>query len=50
MIRIEQEQRGLMLMDAGTPGFSGGLLDDSIEISDPGMRRIYRNARRRETA
>jgi hypothetical protein len=29
---------------------SPGLPDDSIEISDPGMRRIYRNARRRETA
>jgi hypothetical protein len=27
-----------------------GLTDDSSEISDPGMRRIYRNARRRETA
>jgi hypothetical protein len=24
--------------------------DDSRDIQDPGMRRIYRNARRRETA
>jgi hypothetical protein len=24
--------------------------DDSLAIQDPGMRRIYRNARRRETA
>jgi RNA polymerase primary sigma factor len=37
LIRIEQEQRGLMLMDAGTPGFSGlgeGLLEDSILPED----------------
>jgi hypothetical protein len=27
-----------------------GLTDDSTDIADPGMRRIYRNARRRETA
>jgi predicted nucleic acid-binding Zn ribbon protein len=26
------------------------LTDESSEIADPGMRRIYRNARRRETA
>jgi RNA polymerase primary sigma factor len=37
LIRIEQEQRGLMLMDAGTPGFSNlgeGLLEDSILPED----------------
>jgi RNA polymerase primary sigma factor len=37
LIRIEQEQRGLMLMDAGRPGFSGlneGLLEDSILPED----------------
>jgi hypothetical protein len=27
-----------------------GMTDDSTDIADPGMRRIYRNARRRETA
>jgi hypothetical protein len=26
------------------------IADDSLAIQDPGMRRIYRNARRRETA
>lgn len=26
------------------------LSDESLDIQDPGMRRIYRNARRRETA
>jgi hypothetical protein len=30
--------------------FAPGLADDSATIADPGMRRIYRNARRRETA
>ncbi|MDX6447093.1 MAG: polymerase primary sigma factor [Blastocatellia bacterium] len=34
MIRIEQEQRGFMLMDAGTPGYSGELLEDSILPED----------------
>jgi len=37
LTRIEQEQGGLMLMDAGTPGFSSlgeGLLEDSILPED----------------
>jgi RNA polymerase primary sigma factor len=34
LIRIEQEQRGFMLMDAGTPGYSGELLEDSILPED----------------
>jgi hypothetical protein len=33
-----------------TPLLAGALADDAQEIQDPGMRRIYRNARRRETA
>jgi hypothetical protein len=30
--------------------FASAVQDDAQEIQDPGMRRIYRNARRRETA
>jgi hypothetical protein len=29
---------------------AAGIPDESLEISDPGLRRIYRNSRRRETA
>ena len=43
-----EEFPGLHPVGPAVRGDSGE--DDSIEIADPGLRRIYRNSRRRQTA
>jgi predicted nucleic acid-binding Zn ribbon protein len=47
--RVMPPRRGPQRQEIDRVGDSG-VKDDSMEIADPGLRRIYRNARRRETA